>query len=71
MKCKIPAKDTNDESAKDWVCLGETENNDGVCDGCKAFGWTVDPKEIAEAVANDPELSKYVDIISPIQPEDL
>jgi hypothetical protein len=71
MKCVIPPKDPNDETAKDWHCVGETNNADGVCDGCKAFGWTTDPKEIAEAIANDPDFAGRIDIVSPIQPEDL
>jgi hypothetical protein len=71
MKCVIPSKDLNDETAKDWNCLGETTNRDGVCDGCKSFGWTVDPTEISNAIANDPLLAGKIQIASPIQPEGL
>ena len=71
MKCVIPKKNPDDETAKDWTCLGETSNKDGVCDGCKAFGWTTDPTEIQNAIANDPLLRDHVDIVSPIQPEHL
>ena len=41
-----------------------------MCDGCKAFGWTTDPSEIAAAIAEDPELSKMINIVSPIQLDD-
>lgn len=70
MKCVIPPKDPNDKTADDWHCQGETTNPDGVCDGCKAFGWTTDPSEIAAAIAEDPELSKMINIVSPIQLDD-
>lgn len=42
-----------------------------LCDACKADGWTSDFKEVSEAIANDPLLSKGIDIVSPIQPNDL
>ncbi len=48
----------------EWKCESKTSNTDGVCDSCKAAGWTVDPKEIAESIASDPELSESLRIRS-------
>lgn len=36
-----------------------------VCEKCKADGWTNDPKEVMEAISNDPELGKLVNRQSP------
>ena len=68
MKCTIP---TMEDGTRDWKCDLETNNKDGVCDSCKAFGWTTDPAEIREAILNDPLLREKVNILSPIQPKDL
>lgn len=40
-----------------------------LCKSCMLKGWISDPREVAEAIANDPELSHGVGIVSPIQPE--
>lgn len=38
-----------------------------LCASCLSKNWITEPIEIAQAIANDPELSKEVNIISPIQ----
>jgi hypothetical protein len=70
MKCQIP-REMGDGSQPDWDCDGETTNKDGVCDKCKAAGWTGDPTEIAHAIANDPLLAGSVQIASSFQPTDV
>lgn len=58
MKCTI----TN------WPkCLKETNNANAICDNCAADGW-IGGQEAVNAIANDPELSKAVGIVSPLQP---
>lgn len=68
MKCTIP---TFEDGTRDWKCDGETTNKNGICDSCTEFGWINDPTEIANAIAADPLFRDQVDIVSPIQPEDL
>lgn len=36
-----------------------------LCDECMNKGWTSDPKEVYDAIRNDPKLSKIVDVQSP------
>lgn len=38
-----------------------------VCDLCKKDGWTVEPKEIVEAMLKDPVLKNYIYIKSSLQ----
>lgn len=36
-----------------------------ICELCKADGWTDNPKEVAEAIKNDPDLDKIISTESP------
>lgn len=49
--------------------LGDEEPN--MCRACLSTGWSDEPKEVAEGIRNDPELSGKVERLSPIKPEDL
>ena len=42
-----------------------------ICAECLSKGWTSDPVEIMNAIANDPVIKDLVQIVSPIQPTDL
>jgi hypothetical protein len=49
--------------------LGSEKPN--LCRRCFSEGWSDDSQEVAEGIADDPELSRGVSRVSPIQPEDL